>query len=189
MCDERRVLVVDDTAPIRELLHDVLTSSGHLVTTADHGAHGLHLIDAAQPCVILLDLHMPVMNDWEFMHAYRQKPLPHAFIIVMTAMRHGAFHSAALQVSGHVQRAPVFPHRRAACAATTPPMPTTRPSAPHGPSGSATTAATGSSNAGSSASAARLSNVFGAGNQCSVRRWWRRGRSRSGFVDGRPGLA
>jgi len=104
MCDERRVLVVEDTAPIRDLLHDVLTYSGYLVTLARHGAHGLQLVGPARPCVILLDLEMPVMNGREFVHAYRQTPHPHAFIIVMTAMLDGARHAAALQAAGHLRK-------------------------------------------------------------------------------------
>jgi len=104
MCDERRVLVVEDTDHIRDLLHDVLTFSGYLVTLAHHGAHGLRLIPTARPCVILLDLEMPVMNGWEFVHAYRQTPLPHAFIIVMTALPDGARHAATLQVADHVRK-------------------------------------------------------------------------------------
>jgi len=74
MCDERRVLVVDDTDHIRELLHDILTFNGYLVTLAHHGAHGLRLIASARPCVILLDLQMPVMDGQEFVRAYRQTP-------------------------------------------------------------------------------------------------------------------
>jgi len=74
MCDERRVLVVEDAAPIRDLLHDVLTYSGYLVTLAHHGAAGLQLISTALPCVILLDLEMPVMDGQEFVRAYRQTP-------------------------------------------------------------------------------------------------------------------
>jgi len=104
MCDERRVLVVDDTDHIRDLLHDVLTFSGYLVSLAHHGAHGLQLIGTARPCVILLDLEMPVMNGREFVHAYRQTPRPHAFVIVMTAMLDGARHAAALQVAGHLRK-------------------------------------------------------------------------------------
>ncbi len=104
MCDERRVLVVEDTAPIRDLLHDVLTFSGYLVTLAHHGAHALRLIPHGRPCVMLLDLEMPVMNGWEFVHAYRQTPLPHVAIIVMTMARDGAHHAAALQVTDYIPK-------------------------------------------------------------------------------------
>ncbi len=104
MCDERRVPVVDDTDHIRDLLHDGLTFNGYLVTLAHHGAHGLQLIGTARPCVMLLDLDMPMMNGREFVHAYRQTPRPHACIIVMTAMLDGACHAAALQVAGHLRK-------------------------------------------------------------------------------------
>jgi len=104
MCDERRVLVVEDAAPIRDLLHDVLTYSGYQVTLARHGAHGLQLINTAPPCVILLDLKMPVMDGQEFVRAYRQTPPPHAFIILMTTLRDGAHHAAALQVTAHLRK-------------------------------------------------------------------------------------
>ncbi len=102
MCDERRVLVVQDAAPIRDLLHDVLTSSGYLVTLAHHGAAGLQLISTALPCVILLDLEMPVMDGQKFVPAYRQTPPPHVSIILMTATREGARHAASLQVAAHL---------------------------------------------------------------------------------------
>jgi len=104
MCDERRVLVVEDAAPIRDLLHDVLTSSGYLVTLAHHGAHGLQQITTAPPCVILLDLDMPWMDGQNFVRAYRQTSPPHAFIILMTTSRDGAHHAAALQVAGHLRK-------------------------------------------------------------------------------------
>jgi len=104
MCDKRRVLVVEDAAPIRDLLHDVLTDSGYLVTLARHGAHGLQLITTALPCVILLDLEMPVMDGQEFVRAYRQTPPPHACIILMTTLRDAAHHATALQVAGHLRK-------------------------------------------------------------------------------------
>jgi len=104
MCNERRVLVVDDTDHIRELLHDILTFSGYLVSLAHHGAHGLQLIGTARPCVILLDLKMPVMDGQEFVRAYRQTSPPHACIILMTTSRDGVHDAAALQVAAHLHK-------------------------------------------------------------------------------------
>jgi len=104
MCNERRVLVVEDATPIRDLLHDVLTFSGYLVTLAHHGAHGLQQITTAPPCVIPLDLDIPVMDGQEFVRAYRQTSPPHACIILMTTSRDGAHHAAALQVAGHLRK-------------------------------------------------------------------------------------
>jgi len=98
------VLVVEDVAPIRDLLHDVLTYRGYLVTLAHHGAHGVQLIPHGRPCVMLLDLEMPVMNGWKLVSAYRKTPLPHVAIIVMTMSRDGAHHAAALQVADYIPK-------------------------------------------------------------------------------------
>jgi CheY-like chemotaxis protein len=71
--DCRTVLVVDDNEGIRESLIDVLDIEGYVVVTAEHGAEALaKLRNGVRPCVILLDLMMPVMNGADFRHAQRQ---------------------------------------------------------------------------------------------------------------------
>lgn len=85
MCDARRVLVVDDTPALRHLLALVLTNAGFAVHTAHHGAHALRLLETLAPCLILLDLRMPVMDGHAFARAYRAREDADAYIIVMTA--------------------------------------------------------------------------------------------------------
>lgn len=61
------ILVVEDDADIREDLADLLRDYGYRVATAGNGAEALeYLRSQRRPCVILLDLMMPVMNGWEF---------------------------------------------------------------------------------------------------------------------------
>jgi two-component system, chemotaxis family, chemotaxis protein CheY len=60
------VLVVDDDADIREFLSAFLSFHGYEVTTAANGAEALRQLRVAKPCVILLDLMMPVMDGVEF---------------------------------------------------------------------------------------------------------------------------
>jgi CheY-like chemotaxis protein len=72
-----RVLVVDDDAGIRESLRDLLELEGYDVETAEHGRDGLQRIEAAGvPCLVLLDLMMPVMNGVEFLKALRRHADP-----------------------------------------------------------------------------------------------------------------
>lgn len=85
MCQARRVLVVEDTPALRMLLQLALTDEGYEVLTAEHGAAALERIAAARPCVILLDLRMPVMDGRAFARAYRRRADADAHIIVMTA--------------------------------------------------------------------------------------------------------
>src|SRR5262249_13340445 len=67
-----RILVVEDDVHIRESLRDVLEDEGYEVTTARNGKEGLEqLAEMNHPCVVLLDLMMPVMNGGEFLKAVR----------------------------------------------------------------------------------------------------------------------
>jgi CheY-like chemotaxis protein len=62
------VLVVDDDHAIREMLTEALEDAGYRVTSAENGNQALSRLREAPtlPCVILLDLMMPVMSGWEF---------------------------------------------------------------------------------------------------------------------------
>ncbi len=85
MCHTRRVLVVDDTPALKHLLQLALTNEGYTVAVADHGAHALRLLETFAPCLILLDLRMPVMDGTAFARAYRARERADAHIVVMTA--------------------------------------------------------------------------------------------------------
>jgi CheY-like chemotaxis protein len=62
-----QILIVEDDADIREDLAELLRDQGYRVTTARNGAEALdHLRAELMPCLILLDLMMPVMDGWEF---------------------------------------------------------------------------------------------------------------------------
>jgi CheY-like chemotaxis protein len=62
------VLVVDDDHAIREMLTEALEDAGYRVISAENGNQALTRLREAPtlPCVILLDLMMPVMSGWEF---------------------------------------------------------------------------------------------------------------------------
>jgi len=76
MCpDGKTLLVVDDDTAIRESLADLLTDEGYAVVTAAHGGEALdRLRDGVRPCLILLDLMMPVMSGPEFYQAQQADP-------------------------------------------------------------------------------------------------------------------
>jgi CheY-like chemotaxis protein len=64
------ILIIEDEPDLRETLKDLLEISGFKVMTASNGKEGLdHIRNAGNPCLILLDLMMPVMNGWQFLEA------------------------------------------------------------------------------------------------------------------------
>jgi CheY-like chemotaxis protein len=61
------VLIIDDDLPVRTALRELFETEGYAVTLAANGRAALnHLRKGLRPCVILLDLMMPVMDGWDF---------------------------------------------------------------------------------------------------------------------------
>lgn len=61
------VLIVDDDADIRETLGELLENKGYTVAGAANGVQALEFLrNGGVPCVILLDLMMPVMDGYQF---------------------------------------------------------------------------------------------------------------------------
>lgn len=71
--NQRSVMVVDDDLDIREALLDLLAENDFAAVGASDGREALaHLNSGAElPCVILLDIMMPVMDGWQFRAAQR----------------------------------------------------------------------------------------------------------------------
>lgn len=64
------ILVVEDNDDVREMMAVTLELEGHEVATAVNGRDALDKLHSGEkPCLILLDLMMPVMNGWEFQRA------------------------------------------------------------------------------------------------------------------------
>ncbi|MCU1282513.1 MAG: response regulator [bacterium] len=62
----RLVLVVDDDDDIRECVANALTDEGYVVITASDGREAIAVLESTpRPCVVLLDLMMPVMTGWQ----------------------------------------------------------------------------------------------------------------------------
>jgi CheY-like chemotaxis protein len=76
--------VVDDDPAIRDAVRDALEAAGMRVTVASDGAEALEQALSEEPCVVLLDMRMPVMDGWGFARAIRERgmDLP---VVVMTA--------------------------------------------------------------------------------------------------------
>ena len=64
------ILLIEDEMDIRTVLKDALEWEGYHVYTASNGKEGIEILhEIPAPCLIVLDLMMPVMNGWEFADA------------------------------------------------------------------------------------------------------------------------
>ena len=98
------VIVVDDQALFRRSLQDRLRSQGYDVVAAENGIEALELLQAApSPCVVLLDLMMPVMNGVEFLQALDRRSDTEG-VRVMLVSGHGLVDRVALDSKRVVAR-------------------------------------------------------------------------------------
>lgn len=79
----KKILVVDDEERLRILLQSYLRQEGFEVVTANNGREALFIARQEQPDLIILDLMMPEMDGFTFMHAHnKEHSTP---VIILTA--------------------------------------------------------------------------------------------------------
>lgn len=78
------ILLIEDDESIREITQELLESEGYGVSTAANGQAALETLSQMDPlpCLILLDLMMPVMDGWQFMEKKRLDPRLNAIPVV-----------------------------------------------------------------------------------------------------------
>jgi CheY-like chemotaxis protein len=103
----RGVLIVDDDTDIRETIEEVLADNDLPATGAENGAIALERLrsDVDPPCVILLDMMMPVMDGRTFRLAQQDDPaLSNIPVVVLTAHASGERSARELQVDGFLNK-------------------------------------------------------------------------------------
>jgi CheY-like chemotaxis protein len=86
----RLILVVEDNQDLRDAVCGVLEDEGYPVRGAANGRQALEALAMGPlPCLMLLDLMMPVMDGWQVLEALPVAAAPAASfpIIVLTASR------------------------------------------------------------------------------------------------------
>ncbi len=79
------VLIVDDEPDLVDLMQTALTQKGYIASGASNGMEALEIMRSVQPDAILLDLDMPLLNGWDFLHQIRAGPgLGTTKVIILT---------------------------------------------------------------------------------------------------------
>jgi len=81
------ILVVDDDRAVLNAMTELLENEGYKVATAIDGLDALdQLRRGLRPCVIVLDLMMPVMDGWDFRYEQmKDQALRDIPVVVITA--------------------------------------------------------------------------------------------------------
>jgi CheY-like chemotaxis protein len=85
------IVIVDDDEDIRLALREALECGGYSVRLAANGVEALRLVRAlgSGPCVVILDMMMPIMSGEEVLRELREaNRLPTLPVVVLSAGKH-----------------------------------------------------------------------------------------------------
>lgn len=90
--DDIKVLVVDDSALMRNLISRIINGKEGMtvVGTAMNGQFALDKIPSLNPDIIILDIEMPQMNGLQFLEARRMQKIDIPVIILSSVAKEGA---------------------------------------------------------------------------------------------------
>ncbi len=92
----RRVLVVDDEAPVREAFGAALTAKGYAVVLAEDGREALRVLNHELVDLIFLDILLPTVGGASILKAIKRRD-PEAVVVLITGYPHHAETLAALK--------------------------------------------------------------------------------------------
>src|SRR5438105_5700385 len=101
------VLIIEDDEAIRTALIDLLDDRGYRPVAATNGCEALAKLQgsAERPCLILLDLMMPVMDGMTFRrHQLASPELASIPVVVLSAFRDVDSHAQGLGVADFVPK-------------------------------------------------------------------------------------
>jgi DNA-binding response OmpR family regulator len=83
----KRVLIIDDDASVRDSLPKVLEVAGYAVVTAEDGQQGADQLSKERFDLVLLDLDLPVLSGWDVLDLVRSG-LPALPLVILTGELH-----------------------------------------------------------------------------------------------------
>jgi len=83
----KKILIVDDEAPIRRVLEFKLKNKGYQVLIAKNGAQGLELIKTHQPDAVITDIMMPEMDGKQLCEQSNRLKKERPFLTIVVTCR------------------------------------------------------------------------------------------------------
>ena len=104
---KKTILIVEDDADTSDAIAEVLEDGNYRPLRAPNGAAALDELRAAEraPCIILLDMMMPVMDGREFRAQQREDPSLRAIpVVVLSAHADAASYAAQMDAEGYLRK-------------------------------------------------------------------------------------
>lgn len=81
-----KVLIVDDSSALREMVSGLLTDAGMTIMEAKDGAEAQQTLEGETPDLVILDIVMPQMNGYELCRWIKNNPsTKHLPVVICTS--------------------------------------------------------------------------------------------------------
>jgi two-component system chemotaxis response regulator CheY len=84
-----RILVIDDAAVVRQYHRKILEQAGHAVSEAVNGMEAIEKLLQEPFDLCIVDVNMPVMDGYAFLHALRAAPAVNGLPVLMISTEAG----------------------------------------------------------------------------------------------------
>ncbi len=92
----KRILLIDDEAPVRDFMKKILIRSGYVVFTAPEGKEAIEMLETLHVDLIILDMHMPNMNGLDVLRHIRKNELTNKPVLMVSG-----YHDADLRIESY----------------------------------------------------------------------------------------
>ena len=96
----KTILIVDDSASLRQVVRMALQGAGHTVIEAGDGKAALGLLDGRTVDMAICDINMPVMNGIDFVKAVKERAAYKFMPVLMLTTESSDKHKEAGKAAG-----------------------------------------------------------------------------------------
>ncbi|HEY9704984.1 MAG TPA: response regulator [Allocoleopsis sp.] len=86
-----KVLIVDDSNTLRQMIADVLQKSGFHIDVASNGLEALKKMESSRPDLVVMDIVMPEMNGYELCRKIKNDPKTGNIPVIMCSTKNEEF--------------------------------------------------------------------------------------------------
>ncbi len=98
------ILLVEDEASLRDMMHRTLESVGHMVVDVQDGAQALEIANGLLPDLIVLDVFLPNMNGWDLLEAIKKNPETSTIPVIMCTVNEDEDRAIQLGASAYLHK-------------------------------------------------------------------------------------
>ena len=84
-----KILTVDDSCSMRQMVRAALQADGYDVREADNGESALAALEVELPDLVITDLYMPTMDGLALLRAIRERPQHKFTPVLLLTTEHG----------------------------------------------------------------------------------------------------